>query len=54
MSSHLANKYSMDVFSREENTFGDGPCSNVAVHFCLAETELRHMYGIVLGSDLLI
>lgn len=53
-SSHLANKYSMYAFSREEKTFGGGPCWNVTVHFCLADTELRHVYGVVLGSDLLI
>lgn len=48
-STHLANKYSMFAFSRNEETFGGRPFWNVVTHFCIVDTELRHMYGIIRG-----
>lgn len=51
----LANKYSMRAFSREEETTSGGrPFWNVAICFCVVNTEPRHGYGAILGSDLLV
>lgn len=52
-SSCLANKYSVCAFSTEEETFGGRPFWNVVAHFCIVDAELRHMSGVILGSDLL-